>query len=102
MASHSSFMRLSTVLTVRVIDIDDPIVESAPSAGSGGSGGGNEPSAEQVAMLADMGFTTAQAKKALRETVSPINLLVGMNPTQCVVRVGRRPRTSCGVALQPP
>lgn len=30
--------------------------------------GGAEPSAEQVSMLADMGFTPAQARKALRET----------------------------------
>ncbi|KAL1706044.1 hypothetical protein EV121DRAFT_257779 [Schizophyllum commune] len=43
-------------------DIDDPIQPS------GGAGGAAEPSAEQVAMLADMGFTPAQAKKALRET----------------------------------
>ncbi|CAL1697115.1 unnamed protein product [Somion occarium] len=43
-------------------DIDAPIqlAGSTPSAA--------EPSAEQVNMLADMGFTTAQAKKALRET----------------------------------
>ncbi|KAF7974371.1 hypothetical protein HWV62_12338 [Athelia sp. TMB] len=45
-------------------DIDDPI--QVPSAG--GAASGPEPSAEQVAMLADMGFTSAQAKKALRET----------------------------------
>ncbi|EAU87111.2 ubiquitin carboxyl-terminal hydrolase 14 [Coprinopsis cinerea okayama7 len=45
-------------------DIDDPI----PIPGPGGSSAGPEPSPEQVAMLADMGFTPAQAKKALRET----------------------------------
>ena len=45
-------------------DIDAPIQPQ----GSGGSGG-PEPSAEQVSMLADMGFTPAQARKALRETV---------------------------------
>ena len=44
-------------------DIDAPIQPQ-----SGGSGG-PEPSAEQVSMLADMGFTPAQARKALRETV---------------------------------
>jgi hypothetical protein len=43
-------------------DIDDPIQPVH-------SGVGQEPSAEQVAMLADMGFTAAQARKALRETV---------------------------------
>ncbi|KAF8520138.1 ubiquitinyl hydrolase [Hysterangium stoloniferum] len=46
-------------------DIDDPIVLSK-SAGTRVSG--PEPSAEQVAMMEDMGFTTAQARKALRET----------------------------------
>ncbi|RDB31082.1 Ubiquitin carboxyl-terminal hydrolase 14 [Hypsizygus marmoreus] len=45
-------------------DIDDPI----RPAGGGGAGSGPEPSAEQVAMIADMGFTSAQARKALRET----------------------------------
>ena len=46
------------------IDIDAPIQLS-----TGGSGS-TEPSAEQVELLAAMGFTAAQAKKALRETVS--------------------------------
>ncbi|KAL0069328.1 ubiquitin C-terminal hydrolase Ubp14 [Marasmius tenuissimus] len=44
-------------------DIDDPI-QPAP----GGSGGATEPSSDQVSMLADMGFTHTQAKKALKET----------------------------------
>jgi len=43
-------------------DIDDPLVTSAQPAA------GPEPSAEQVSMLADMGFSHAQARKALRET----------------------------------
>ena len=47
-------------------DIDAPIQAS----GSGSSA--PEPAQEQVAMLADMGFTPAQGRKALRETVSPI------------------------------
>ena len=52
------------------IDIDDPIVMTSASAGGGAGGGGvPEPSAEQVEMLAEMGFTHAQARKALRETV---------------------------------
>ena len=50
---------------VRTADIDAPIQLSGGSKGS-------EPSPEQVAMLADMGFTAAQAKKALRETVRGI------------------------------
>lgn len=47
-----------------LIDIDDPIISS------GGAPSIPEPSVEQVNMLCDMGFTSAQAKKALRETVS--------------------------------
>lgn len=47
-------------------DIDDPIVMQP--AASGGGQQQPEPSAEQVEMLVDMGFTSAQAKKALRET----------------------------------
>ena len=49
---------------VTYTDIDAPIQPQ-----SGGGSGGPEPSAEQVSMLADMGFTPAQARKALRETV---------------------------------
>jgi len=49
------------------VDIDDPIV--IPQSTSGGGSGGPEPSAEQVGMLAEMGFSRAQARKALRETV---------------------------------
>ncbi|KAG6333444.1 hypothetical protein ID866_5646 [Astraeus odoratus] len=44
-------------------DIDAPIQLSAPGANQS-----PEPPAEQVEMLADMGFTPAQARKALRET----------------------------------
>lgn len=54
-------------------DIDAPLQLAAGGAVSSGSAG-LEPSEEQVGMLADMGFTHAQAKKALRETVS--NMLV--------------------------
>lgn len=57
-----SFCLLITLLGA-ITDIDAPLV--APSA----AGGKPEPPAEQVAMLADMGFTSAQARKALRETV---------------------------------
>jgi hypothetical protein len=46
------------------VDIDDPIEALSLSPK-----GGPEPNPEQVAMLADMGFTSAQARKALRETV---------------------------------
>lgn len=46
-------------------DIDAPI---QPAAGAGG--GAAEPAEEQIVMLSEMGFTPAQARKALRETVS--------------------------------
>jgi ubiquitin carboxyl-terminal hydrolase 5/13 len=54
-------------LLLFITDIDSPIQLSASSA-KGSSA--PEPSAEQVSMLSDMGFTPAQARKALRETVS--------------------------------
>ena len=41
--------------------IDDPIQPSGPSV--------PEPSADQIGLLTDMGFTRAQARKALLETV---------------------------------
>lgn len=47
--------------------MEDPDID-APIQLGGASAGASEPSAEQISMLADMGFTTAQAKKALRET----------------------------------
>ena len=53
-------------------DIDAPL-QPADAVSSGSAG--PEPSAEQVGMLADMGFTHAQAKKALRETVSNVLIL---------------------------
>ncbi|KZT42965.1 ubiquitinyl hydrolase [Sistotremastrum suecicum HHB10207 ss-3] len=48
-------------------DIDDPIVLQ-PSASAGSATAGPEPSDEQIEALSEMGFTSAQAKKALRET----------------------------------
>ena len=42
-------------------DIDDPIQLNGGSVA--------EPPADQIALLADMGFTHAQARKALLETV---------------------------------
>ena len=51
--------------------MDDPDID-APIAvgGAGAGGGGGEPAAEQVALLADMGFSEKQERKALKETVS--------------------------------
>ncbi|OCH88833.1 ubiquitin carboxyl-terminal hydrolase 14 [Obba rivulosa] len=47
--------------------MEDPDIDT-PIQPQGGSGGAPEPSADQISMLADMGFTHAQARKALRET----------------------------------
>jgi hypothetical protein len=44
-------------------DIDGPIQAASHSET------GPEPSPDQISLLTDMGFTTAQARKALRETV---------------------------------
>jgi hypothetical protein len=55
-----------TILALCVLDIDAPIVQTT-------RGGGAEPSPEQIYLLADMGFSPAQAKKALRETVCGLN-----------------------------
>lgn len=57
-------------------DIDDPIRAAVPR----GKSTDPEPSQEQIALLADMGFTFVQARKALRETVC-LGLQLG---TKCV------------------
>lgn len=46
------------------VDIDDPLPATSNSANN------NEPSVDQISALQDMGFSEAQARKALRETVS--------------------------------
>lgn len=49
-------------------DIDEPIrASTAPTA---------EPSPEQIGMLVDMGFTPAQGRKALKETVRLSDLYI--------------------------
>lgn len=51
--------------------MDDADIDAPIAVGCGGAGAGaGEPAAEQVAMLADMGFSEKQARKALKETVS--------------------------------
>jgi len=47
--------------------MDDPDID-APIAPQVGGAAAPEPTADQIAMLSDMGFTPAQARKALRET----------------------------------
>lgn len=51
-----------------ILDIDDPL----PAATASNTGLSSEPSEDQISTLQDMGFSAAQAKKALRETVSNI------------------------------
>ncbi|TBU25653.1 ubiquitin carboxyl-terminal hydrolase 14 [Dichomitus squalens] len=48
--------------------MDDPDIDAPIQPQAAGGSGSPEPSAEQVGMLADMGFTEKQARKALRET----------------------------------
>lgn len=52
--------------------MDDPSVDDPITAPSSGAGAGSDTGAsdEQVSMLCAMGFSPAQAKKALKETVS--------------------------------
>jgi hypothetical protein len=52
---------------VQSLDIDAPL-ETGAATSSTSSG----PSAEQISMLVDMGFSPAQARKALRMTVRPL------------------------------
>lgn len=79
------------------VDIDDPIQVSSPK----GPNSGPEPDPEQIAMLADMGFTSAQTRKALRETVCEIFLGLFLT-SYALVRLVRERGTCRGVALQPP
>ncbi|KAG1797423.1 uncharacterized protein HD556DRAFT_1356550 [Suillus plorans] len=51
-----------------IMHMEDPDINVPIQTAGSGTGNAPEPPAEQVAMLADMGFTNAQAKKALRET----------------------------------
>lgn len=51
------------------LDIDDPIVLQT-SGGASAATAGPEPSEDQIQALSEMGFTSGQARKALRETVS--------------------------------
>ncbi|KDR73244.1 hypothetical protein GALMADRAFT_100868 [Galerina marginata CBS 339.88] len=48
--------------------MEDPDIDAPIQAATSTGGGGAEPDPDQVAALADMGFTSAQARKALRET----------------------------------
>ncbi|KAJ7481259.1 hypothetical protein B0H11DRAFT_2024866 [Mycena galericulata] len=48
--------------------MDDPDIDAPIPSQSGGMAAAPEPTADQIAMLSDMGFTPAQARKALRET----------------------------------
>ncbi|KAF5319769.1 hypothetical protein D9611_012862 [Ephemerocybe angulata] len=62
-----------------VVHIDEPIVAKASTVGRA------EPSAEAEGMLADRGFTTAQARRALKETLN------GSSATQTVQAKTRAP-----------
>lgn len=53
-------IQTETALKFQVLDLNDPL--------PGAKASGPEPSADQIAAIADMGFTLAQARKALKET----------------------------------
>ena len=62
------------------------MIQSSGGGGGGGAGaGGHEPNEGQVSMLAEMGFTHAQARKALRETVRRARPFINP-PTQLTAR----------------
>ena len=63
--AYQPFYHLRRPAHPAVQDIDEPIQLNT----SEGAKKGPEPSPDQIAMLADMGFTHAQARKALIETV---------------------------------
>lgn len=66
MCSRSLRFIHSYLLLTSVLDIDAPI---PAQSGGGAAAAAPEPTPDQIAMLSDMGFTPAQARKALRETV---------------------------------
>lgn len=71
--------RLSDVdarLTQYCADIDDPL----PAAGVAAASSSNEPSEDQIAGVTEMGFSPAQARKALRETVRSVLLPLPVVP----------------------
>jgi ubiquitin carboxyl-terminal hydrolase 5/13 len=84
---------LTDNLLTQSSDIDTPIPTSAAS--------GPEPSLEQISMLADMGFTPAQARKALKETVTP-HLRLPYGTALNSTFAGRQPRARRRMAVQPP
>ncbi|KAJ4482457.1 hypothetical protein J3R30DRAFT_3656495 [Lentinula aciculospora] len=56
--------------------MEDPNIDDPIPAATGSASSGPEPSTEQISMLCDMGFTSAHAKKALRETGSDMERAV--------------------------
>ena len=85
--------------TPLIVDIDEPIV--IQSSGAGAGAGGLEPNEGQVSMLAEMGFTHAQARKALRETVRS-HLAIPLPPSNLNSTVERGRRARRRVALLTP
>ncbi|KAG9007392.1 hypothetical protein FRB94_014419 [Tulasnella sp. JGI-2019a] len=61
---HPSLGQTNQVYHFGYPDLSEPVI----AAGSGQGQSGPEPSADQISGLTDMGFTSAQARKALRET----------------------------------
>lgn len=70
------------------LDIDAPIELGGSKAAS------NEPSQEQIGMIADMGFSHNQARKALRESVGFLFFykVVAKRRGMVLIGIGRQPR----------
>ncbi|KAE9393596.1 ubiquitin carboxyl-terminal hydrolase 14 [Gymnopus androsaceus JB14] len=73
--------------------MEDPDID-APIQATTTTSSGPEPSQEQIMMLGDMGFTAAQAKKALRETVCPSSHLHHFKLTNLLVALCTTPSSS--------
>lgn len=78
-------------------DIDDPIQLSALTSSSSVP----EPSADQIGLLADMGFTHAQARKALLETVRSPTLPLRVKLVDAARRAGILNVRSSGCSIIP-
>lgn len=59
-----------------MIDIDDPLPTTAAAAAR------PEPGADAISSVVDMGFTPAQGRKALKETVRPLPLVPHLTRTE--------------------
>ena len=69
-AGESICWKISCLPSICLADIDDPIQLQSTATTSSASA---DTSPEQISMIVDMGFTAAQAKKGLKQTVSSLS-----------------------------